>query len=348
MDSLLELELVQQVRDIDGRLNKIEHRDHIDTKTDIHLGDDLYLDSASAHIYFGDGAGGFDTELHRTWAHGLRTEDSLVVAGSFYFGANDSKLYFGASSDVNLYRWGANYLITDNHLVVGGGGTGGRNLYIYSGQLIFGANDGATWDTSLYRAGANLLQTDDVFVAGSTLVIIGELNLWTAGSKLNFGNSAGGYDTNLYRNAANELRTDDAFTAGGNFASVAGSIYLRAAGVKLYFGNSDDTYDTNLYRSAANTLQTDDKFRVADTFYADYNMVVAGDHYISAAGKAIYFGDGAGGYDVALYRSSTDQLTIASGLVVATYVYVNGLAGSGDRHVYVDTDGKLKAGLSYP
>lgn len=133
---------------------------------------------ASAGIVFGG-----DTNLYRSSADVLKTDDALVV------GANLGVLgQIILTVDTNLYRASANLLRTDDDFYVAGAiGT--------AGALTFGG------DTNIYRASSNLLKTDDDFsVAGSVGVsgsanIVGTLTLNT--------------DVNLYRDSANVLKTDD-------------------------------------------------------------------------------------------------------------------------------------------
>lgn len=108
-------------------------------------------------------------------------------------------------------------------------------------------------DTILYRSAASTLKTDGMFIAGTNIMAVNDFQLWTAGKKIQFGDSSGSYDVELYRSAANELFTDDSFTAYGH-------IRMYSNWSQLLFGNDAGVYDTNLYRVGSNTLKTDDSF----------------------------------------------------------------------------------------
>lgn len=211
---------------------------------------------------------GGDTNLYRSAANILKTDDALVVSGLLSVGGasaatdaitvnitgagnynlvinSDGKMEWsdGAGAlDTTLYRFSSGILITDGFLAaVSGiyvdlGGTGSKIFF------------GSSADTNLYRLGADILKTDDSFALNGNIYADNA----DAGSKLYFGASI---DTNLYRLGANILKTDDNFALNGD-------IYAdnADAGSKLYFGT---VIDTNLYRSAANTLKTDDKFVTA-------------------------------------------------------------------------------------
>lgn len=136
----------------------------------------------------------------------------LVLPDDLYLKAADSHIYFGASDDVNLYRYGANQLATDdtffayqyvcrygdiilktstlsypNVLESNWDATFGDHLHIRApseyngagilltagGLLYFGDSAGANFDVNLYRDSANTLKTDDTLVVGTWLYVIG-------------------------------------------------------------------------------------------------------------------------------------------------------------------------------
>lgn len=155
----------------------------------------------------------------------------------------------GASAlDTNLYRSAANTLKTDDALIVtssimsnnSGGGAGfmynpttntGWSLYSYvaadanplfsatcAGVLAWGAGGASAVDTNLYRSAANTLNTDDVFQAAELVGrpgTTGQVRISDDGTipRILFGNAL---DTNLYRSAANVLKTDDSLEVGGS------------------------------------------------------------------------------------------------------------------------------------
>lgn len=168
------------------------------------------------------GAAVVDTNLYRSQANRLRTDDSLVVMVHFYLGDDTSQIFFGVNSDVNLYRASADNLKTDDSFTIG------TNLYLAtSSSIVFSG------DTNLYRVAANALKTDDSFQAiylcarpaqnadtsFQSLVGANAYPHWevTGDGIVKWGPGSGTADVNLYRSAANVLSTDDAFRAGGMY-----------------------------------------------------------------------------------------------------------------------------------
>ncbi len=202
--------------------------------------------SASGNITFGA-----DTNLYRSIANVLATDDDInLTAGRLYF-----------TADTNLYRSAANTLRTDDALVVGNSITpatdnsgalgsvnnrwpqlfldtvAGVSLWNQAGDsnplsrltgidLNFGSGGSSAPDTNLRRLRVNVLTTDDnMTIAGNLTVNLG-LNL-TDVPVITFGTTG---DTNLYRAAANNLATDDNFNITG-FLNATGSAYLYRLGI---------------------------------------------------------------------------------------------------------------------
>lgn len=180
-----------------------------------------------ANITFGTAG---DTNLYRSAANLLRTDDALSVAGNIYA---DASIVW--SSDTNLYRAGANLLKTDDTLSVSNLASAAQqfhciapaNGYFFDGYItgegysrfLISANGYLNWgsgsgsiDTNLYRSAANYLRSDD--------------NL-TLGGGIYFG-TVGAEDTNLYRSAANVLATDDNFFMA-NSGQLRVTNYIAAA-----------------------------------------------------------------------------------------------------------------------
>lgn len=215
----------------------------------------LALSSTSANT--GLTLGG-DTNLYRSAADTLKTDDALIVAGALTVSGSTVTLPVGNvvtwGGDTNLYRNAADVLKTDDSLVVG------ATLTVSGAALTLASSVTATWggDTNLYRGSADQLKTDDSLVVGAGLSVGTTVTL-AAGSVATWG-----ADTNLYRSAADTLKTDDAFVSASTLTGT-GAV-LNANGGKTTLALTDVTAnvgltiggDTNLYRSAANTLATDD------------------------------------------------------------------------------------------
>jgi len=269
---------------------------------------------ADGGLFWGSGAAAQDTNLYRASADYLQTDDNFTVAGQLAVGntvvlpgsaevyKSNATFFIGVSGglqwgpgdwsrDVNLYRWGADYLKTDNNFVTAKSVYADAAAYIksaviaYSGDsfwetrlgYVSGAPGPGIWfssayDTGLYRYTAGYLATDGQFyMRGGTNAYMawarpGEQARFFIGpdGNLNWGSGAGAQDTNMYRAGSGALKTDTAFYVGGQVYANHGAatqIALANDG-KLYFGSA---IDTNLYRSAADTLKTDDSLEVGGT-----------------------------------------------------------------------------------
>jgi len=288
-------------------------------------------------IKFSNGSGTYDTNLYRSAADTLKTDDSFEVGSSTRLG--------DANTDQTVIRG-----ITK---IADSSSTNG---------ILFGSGD-ANYDVNLYRKSADVLKTDDAFEVGGGMSISGDfsvagnttlgdtcadtttingnlvINCTTEANGIRFSNGAGGTDTVLFRGAADTLRTNDAFVAGTTL-NVLGNTTLgdantdqtvirgitkiadSSAGNGILFGSGDANYDTNLYRSAANELTTDDNFKVAgNTTLGDANTdqtVIRGIAKIadSSATNGILFGSNDANYDTNLYRSAANELRTNDNMII--------------------------------
>lgn len=115
-------------------------------------------DHATIHAAVGNAGGS------GSWTEKVRITDKIEFSGN------------STERDVNLYRYAANILKTDDalhvlSLVVADPETFAINS---SGTHIWG--DGTTQDTNLYRQAANLLKTDDAFQAGGAITAGGAVS----------------------------------------------------------------------------------------------------------------------------------------------------------------------------
>jgi hypothetical protein len=288
-------------------------------------------------IKFSNGSGTYDTNLYRSAADTLKTDDNFEVGSSTRLG--------DANTDQTVIRG-----ITK---IADSSSTNG---------ILFGSGD-ANYDVNLYRKSADILRTDDAFEVGGGMSITGDfsvagnttlgdtcadtttingnlvINCTTEANGIRFSNGAGGTDTVLFRGAADTLRTNDAFVAGTTL-NVLGNTTLgdantdqtvirgitkiadSSAGNGILFGSGDANYDTNLYRSAANELTTDDNFKVAgNTTLGDANTdqtVIRGIAKIadSSATNGILFGSNDANYDTNLYRSAANELRTNDNMII--------------------------------
>lgn len=148
---------------------------------------------------------GTDTDLFRSAANTLKTDDTFIATGIYSEGSNAGSVGF------------VSYVVGD-----------GQNRYVVGadGKITWGSG-ALAGDTNLYRSAANRLKTDDdLYVAGTLLVQeggsyqhqIGPLSGLGGGTYpgIIFGSSA---DTILYRKAADTLQTDDALIVTGTLTS---------------------------------------------------------------------------------------------------------------------------------
>jgi fibronectin-binding autotransporter adhesin len=301
--------------------------------------------SATNGILFGSGDANYDTNLYRSAANTLRTDDNFIVAANTTLG--------DANTDQTVIRG-----ITK---IADSSSTNG---------ILFGSGD-ANYDVNLYRKSADILRTDDALEVGGGMTITGDFNVagnttlgdtcsdtttingnlvincTTETNGIRFSNGSGGTDTVLFRGAANTLRTNDAFIAGNNL-NVIGNTTLGDANTDqtvirgitkiadssstngILFGSGDANYDTNLYRSTTNTLKTDDNFVVAaNTTLGDANTdqtVIRGITKIadSSSTNGILFGTGDANYDTNLYRSAANTLKTDDDMIVDGNLTITG------------------------
>lgn len=262
-------------------------------------GNNRFALQADGALQWGDGTASADTNLYRSAANVLKTDDQLQVAGGI-------KILY--ASDDALHNWDLAVTGTDAFTLRVSGDTSNRFNIEADGRLIWGAGSGAP-DTNLYRSSSDTLKTDDsLIVAGSSGVRIDGIAAGDPSLRLLLNSSdanaayriegdgktwwgAGGasaVDTNLYRSAASQLKSDDSFLIQADAATVfqvqkadTTSLFIVdssnsrlaigpsavAANAVLTIGTNTTTAsgglyfgtDTNLYRSAANTLKSDDR-----------------------------------------------------------------------------------------
>src|SRR5215831_7787639 len=186
----------------------------------------------------------WDTKLYRLSSGVLRTDGYLSVyyGISIDLGNSASRLNFGTSADVFLYRQDANNLRTNVHLIVDG------NIAAGTGTVYFGN----AYDTVLYRNGPGGLKTDGTFSSVSFLYAGWNTsggNRW--GVTLNSptdGLTLGG-DTQLHRQGAGTIGVSNLWSTG--FVLASSQMYIRSDSAKINLGVSDDTW---IYRKSATVI----------------------------------------------------------------------------------------------
>lgn len=271
-----------------------------------------YYIGADGKIWWGDGTLTQDTNLYRSAADTLRTDDALVVSRAF------------AGILLNVMNTDA----AGHGIVVTSAAAGGASNYILRAINSGGANfrygvdangrqwwgDGtAAFDTTLYRSAADTLKTDDSLIVGTNLSVTGTSTLTgavtasglldLAAGAANVGGLRIGTDVNLYRSGADTLATDDRL-----------SLVRNATGPSLWITNPHATgYGVRVdlatagYPAFSTRLTTDTQDRLQ----------------IDPTGVQ-YFGSGSAGWDTNLYRSAADTLKTDDSLTVGTNLSVTG------------------------
>jgi Chaperone of endosialidase len=229
-----------------------------------------------------------DTNLYRRFTGQLATDGTFVVGKDLFVDfSGGSKLYFGNSADVNLYRSAAGVLKTDQVLcsatsVIANQGLANQLQMNSDGRIYLGS----AADTNLYRSAADNLKTDDTFRVGLSLVV----DNTDSQSSLYFGSAL---DARIWRGAAGNiflsqtLRVDNAIVvgqAGGN-------------GI-IYFNNS---LDTNLYRQTAGQLKANSLFLAGSDIYSCHTAAQQVVMYSGRGVAEVIFGQP---NDCSLYRES--------------------------------------------
>jgi len=291
-------------------------------KTDFRFGASLgiLIETSTAFAAFRSRQSAANTVIHND----LTAADDFPAFRVFGDGKHEWGAGGALAADTNLYRSVANTLKTDDSLHVGnfsstnaalqvhpaGTGTDSGYISMVSSRARFGY-DGAGVAVRVDDGGSS---KPIRFYSGIADNLVAQIT--TAGSlSLPLSVSAAtalvlGGDTNLYRSAPDTLKTDDSFVIGGNIGEVSGTtprLQFRdtdnadkimllvsnngtldlnedstaGANARLRIGGTGKTTvqvqpgtpgadvgitigaDTNLYRSAADTLKTDDSFHVA-------------------------------------------------------------------------------------
>lgn len=276
-------------------------------------------------------------------------EVSAATAAANSAQVGDAGILFGVAQDVNLYRFAADVLRTDDNFAIFGSDKmvmveDGAESGVYVGPGSVWVNFPTGTDNDNSRAFA--VQGWDAPVARFSIATSG---------KLQWGDGAVGADVNLYRSAVDTLKTDDTFSAAN--LSSAGTILANgnqsarnAAAQKVTSGNVGpaneagiqfgSAADTNLYRSGVDTLKTDDTFAAAaisvnggtpgaSAIVAGGNVIPqntgAGKTQVGAVGPSseagLVFGSAA---DTNLYRSAADTLRTDDTLLVGGALTISG------------------------
>lgn len=271
-----------------------------------------------------------DTNLYRSAANTLKTDDSLNIATKLGIGGDNTASYSLWNQGADASRFTGN-VIADSRLDINGGegivltpaaaGTafrssisGDANMRLnISHSGLFAWGDGTNpQDTNLYRSAANFLRTDDTFEAkpGDDKYALAAVH------------STNNYAWSVYTSALGYPTTTWYNSAGANLLEISGA-------------NQAITWqsDTNLYRSGADILATDDTLQMnaatttiqlrgkATTSTPILLARVAGDtsdRYEVRADGSLLWGPGNTSMDTTLYRSAADILKTDDNFIVQT------------------------------
>lgn len=206
--------------------------DAISTRVSGDTVDKLTVDSDGRH-WWGSGGGAVDTNLYRSQADMLATDDHFKLTD------NTKQILLGDSggnASVAIQRVNASDLILSGQV---GSETERRFRITTDGKQEWG--DGSTAvDTNLYRSAADTLKTDDQFISATGIsTAVGAIQaeravagddafrslvtgdsvhrfVVDADGRIEWGpGGASSRDTNLFRESANVLRTNDAIKVDG-------------------------------------------------------------------------------------------------------------------------------------
>lgn len=216
---------------------------------------------------WGDGTNAVDTNLYRSAANKLKTDDALDVTGTLAalgnatVGGTLGITGTTTAAAVNATTLSSSGATTANSLGVTNNATVGGTLGI-TGTTTAAAINGTAITASGNMQCVDHNITGDMTLADDMTLAAGSVLTWAT-------------DTNLYRSAADTLKTDDSFVIGNDLTitddlDIGDDVTLAAGSVMTW------ATDTNLYRSAADKLKTDDALDVAGTLAALGNATVGG------------------------------------------------------------------------
>lgn len=247
-----------------------------------------YTQSAAGVLLWGDGTAAQDTNLYRSAADVLKTDDALVVVGNLtaaklLFAAlgqiyvSGSTAYFRNAADSAYIGIDANNvtarglftafntlnsnlpLTTTNGWVISVTGESQNRLMIdATGKMLWGSGS-LTGDTNLYRSAADVLKTDDAFYASG-------VRSERTGAPGQYIHLSGGDVSGYYITTEGTSASKTLFINNNGVGGVTpGEIHFQQGGVKRIGINGDGFVfgsgsDTNLYRIAGDALATDDDF----------------------------------------------------------------------------------------
>jgi hypothetical protein len=254
----------------------------------------------SGEIDWGSGSATTDTNLYRSAANTLKTDDSLVVVGDVTaatgrFGGTTGDAVFvgneGKLVDVD---------VTDSIGVQG-------QTSAANGKFVFGSAK----DTNLYRNAADTLKTDDSLIVGIDLTVTGKVLLDSRelprGYKMAVSGAPGVSSTSASTAAGSVSTIFSSWTAGTNSMTwVNGRIYKVIWSYQLS-DNINSSYTVTipiLYSSATSTA------------LASFSHTNPANGHLGISYSQTFF----------LKRTAGTNLT--SGLNVAVQRYISGIAGT--------------------
>ncbi len=253
-------------------------------------------------LQWSDGTLTADTNLYRSAADTLKTDDALTVTGTLTAsGVIENSLYVNNGGQAL------------NSTILAARATGNANNRLtVSNSGVFQWGDGtAALDTTLSRASAGVLATN------GGLNVNGQIAITSNGSALNFTAGPGQYyaaasnPQHIFYGGATEYGR---FNSSGNFN--------LAPTIQLGWGASLGTIDTNLYRDSAAVLRTDGTLKVVSSALPSLDLYMnsstnalqvrrVGDSGIRLAitdTGQLNWGDGTAAADTNLFRAAADIL----------------------------------------
>lgn len=271
-------------------------------------------------IRFGTGAVDLDTNLYRSGASQLKTDNEFIAAGPITTlnsaGGFYARTILNASTNAFSVRLGTDTVDRLNIMGDGkhqwGDGTNPADVFLYrggSGMLRFGG--------SLYSSqasGTNILRSS---ISGDTF----DRFQVDAAGKVSWGGGTGSCDTFLYRASAGQVKTDNGFQVGGSLV-VVGQITTGSS-----IGPTRSTSSAPAFYSLV-TGDTNNRFQVN----ADGSMA---------------WGNGASAADVFMSRGGTNILNLGSSTQKGTFYIFGDSAPNTALKTFVTTDTNPRFAYSY-
>ena len=190
----------------------------------------FHMDASGAMNWGAGGASAVDTNLYRSAASTLRTDDTFIVGGT-----NFTMITVPSGSTNTVAVWSATS----------------------TGNLQYRTIDARVWGSTLVDASGGIANRVAKFSDADTVTVS---NITDDGTTLTLATASNG-NVVITPNGTGNVGILTAPTSTG--LDINGQVRIRSANFLQFGGTGAADYDTNLYRGGANLLETDDTFVAA-------------------------------------------------------------------------------------